>query len=169
MDHDKIYCNSCTCKFQILVFSMGVLAPRSSLARPPARPPIDMSRNMCLWIHIQTSSPRLYVYQTFYRNISYLVQDAEITNISSSVSFCEDLLVLVLVSNQELGTGGPEECSQAKISEVENIIHTCRDRPIWVQPILIPIYVPGRFRYIWIYISATDTNIYIFPKLIFGR
>jgi hypothetical protein len=33
--------------------------------------------------------------------------------------------VLVLVSNQELGTGGPEECSQAKISQVENIIHTC--------------------------------------------
>jgi hypothetical protein len=32
--------------------------------------------------------------------------------------------VLVLVSNQELGTGGPEECSQAKISQVENIIHT---------------------------------------------
>jgi hypothetical protein len=33
-------------------------------------------------------------------------------------------LVLVLVSNQELGTGGPEECSQAKNSQVENIIHT---------------------------------------------
>ena len=27
------------------------------------------------------------------------------------------LLVLVLVSNQELGTGGPEECSQAKSGE----------------------------------------------------
>ena len=25
-------------------------------------------------------------------------------------SFCEDLLVLVLVSNQELGTSGPKEC-----------------------------------------------------------
>ena len=34
------------------------------------------------------------------------------------------LLVLVLVSNQELGTGGPEECSQAKISQVKNIFHT---------------------------------------------
>ena len=32
--------------------------------------------------------------------------------------------MLVLVSNQELGTGGPEESSQAKISQVENIIHT---------------------------------------------
>ena len=44
-----------------------------------------------------------------------------------------------------------------------------RNRPIWVQP--IPIYVPGlyfcRYRYIWIDISATDTD--IFPKLIFGR
>jgi hypothetical protein len=39
-------------------------------------------------------------------------------------SFCEDLLVLVLVSNQVLGTGGPEDCSQATISQVENIIHT---------------------------------------------
>jgi hypothetical protein len=31
--------------------------------------------------------------------------------------------VLVIVSNQELGTGGPEECAQAKISQVENIPH----------------------------------------------
>jgi hypothetical protein len=33
-------------------------------------------------------------------------------------------MVLVLVSNQKLETGEPEELSQAKISQVENIIHT---------------------------------------------
>ena len=37
-------------------------------------------------------------------------------------SFCEDLLVLGLV--QSVGTSGPEECSQAKLSKVENIYHT---------------------------------------------
>jgi hypothetical protein len=53
------------------------------------------------------------------------VSELEIENIFLYFSsFYEDLLVLVLVSNQELGTGGPEEYSQAKISQVENIIHT---------------------------------------------
>ena len=48
-----------------------------------------------------------------------------------------------------------------------------RDRPIWVQPIPIPIDFPGRYfcryRYIWIDISATDTDTDIFPNTIFGR
>jgi hypothetical protein len=52
-----------------------------------------------------------------------------------------------------------------------------RDRPIWVQPIPIPIYVPCRYfcqyryRYIGTEISATDTDTdtNIFPQPIFGR
>jgi hypothetical protein len=62
----------------------------------------------------------------------------EITIISSTVFICEDLLTLVLVSNQKLGTGGPEESPQAKISQVENMIQTWEH--ICVQCCRIAIY-----------------------------
>ena len=61
-------------------------------------------------------------------------------------------------------TNNSKESPEPKI-KTHNIPIT-RDRLIWVQP--KPIYVPGRYRYIWIDISSTNTDTDIFPKPIFG-